>query len=661
MFRRILIANRGEIACRIARTCRLLGVETVAVYTEPDRTALHVAMADRAVAIGPASAYLDGRRIVAAAKAAGAEAIHPGYGFLAENADFAEAVAAAGLVFVGPPPAAIRAMGSKDEAKRLMAAAGVPCVPGYAGEGASSARLVAEAERIGFPLLVKAAAGGGGKGMRVVERTADLEAALGAARNEAERAFGDGRLILERYLVGARHIEAQVLADGHGRTLFLFERECTLQRRHQKVIEEAPSPTLDDAARTRLGAIAVRAAEAVTYVNAGTVEFLYADGEPYFIEMNTRLQVEHPVTEMVTGVDVVEWQVRIAAGEPLPFPQDALRPNGHAIEARLYAEDPASGFLPATGLLHAVRWPEPSPQLRVETGVREGDTVGLDYDPMLAKLVAHGPDRATALARLDQALAATRLVGLATNRGYLRTVLADDAVRRNAVDTTYLERTAHPLPASLEADAIRLATADRLAEREARARTLAATGGNPHGPFQAIDGFRLGRPAAQAVRLGLGGRRIEVRVLREGTGWRVDDGARSERMDVRADDAETVIEVDGRRIAGTVVRDGDTRWVATAEGDVRLVRVAAVASGADEGAAEGVARAPMPGRIVELAVAAGDRVDKGALLVKLEAMKMEHRVTAEIAGRVRAVAVAVGAQVAAGDPLVDVEPEEAGT
>ena len=659
MFRRVLIANRGEIACRIARTCRRLGIETVAVYGPADARARHVAMADQALALADDRGYLDADALIAAAQTSGAEAIHPGYGFLAENAAFAAAVAAAGLVFVGPPPEAIRAMGAKDEAKRLMDAAGVPCVPGYQGEDTSADRLRVEAERIGFPLLVKAAAGGGGKGMRVVERAEALAAAVEAARGEATRAFGSDRLILERYLVRPRHIEAQVLADGHGRTLFLFERECTLQRRYQKVVEEAPSPTLDAAARTRLGEVAVRAATAVGYVNAGTVEFLYADGQPWFIEMNTRLQVEHPVTEMVTGLDLVEWQLRIAAGEALPFAQADLRLDGHAIEARLYAEDTAAGFLPAIGRLHVVRWPEPAPYLRIETGVRGGDAIGLDYDPMLAKLVAHGPDRETALARLDRALGATRLVGLTTNRGYLRRVLADPAVRANAIDTSYLERVDHGVPEAVTDDAVRLAVADRLAERAERARTWAALAGDPHGPWQAIDGFRLGSTATQPVRLALDGRTVEITLRAGGQGWRiVRDGSIEALTVVAATAGETVVEVDGRRIAGIVVRDGDKRWVAAAEGDVLLVRVPAVASGADESAAEGVARAPMPGRIVAVAVATGDKVEKGALLVKLEAMKMEHRVTAEIDGRVRDVAVAVGMQVAAGDRLVELEPLE---
>ncbi|MEO1092404.1 MAG: biotin carboxylase N-terminal domain-containing protein [Pseudomonadota bacterium] len=663
MFRRLLIANRGEIACRIARTCRRLGIETVAVHSDADAGALHVRIADRAVRLGPAPAtasYLDIERVVAAAIGAGADAIHPGYGFLAENAAFAEACAAADITFVGPSPAAIRAMGAKDEAKRIMTAAAVPCVPGYQGQDQDAAALAAAAEEIGFPLLVKAAAGGGGKGMRVATDADSLAEALAGARGEAERAFGDGRLLLERFLERPRHIEAQILADSHGRTLFLFERECTLQRRHQKVIEEAPSPTLDAAARELLGAAAVRAAEAVDYVGAGTVEFLWADGAPWFIEMNTRLQVEHPVTEMVTGLDLVEWQLRIATGEPLPFGQHDLQLNGHAVEARLYAEDPARGFIPSTGRLHVVQWPEASAALRVDTGVAAGDVVGLDYDPMLAKLVAHGENRARAIARLDQGLAATRVVGPTTNRSYLRAVLADPAVAANHVDTGYLERVGHHPSAGLLDDAVLLAVADRLAERRERAATHAAVAGDPHAPWAEVDGFRVGAPAAQVVRLGAGDAAIDATVVRTidadvgGTSaWSViRDGAPTTLLIISARPPFYAIDVAGRRVEGLVVRDGDGRLVAMAAADVALRRVAAAASGADETAADGVSRAPMPGRVVEVAVHVGEVVSRGQTLLKLEAMKMEHRVTAEADGTVMMVDVSAGAQVAEGDPLV---------
>ena len=661
MLDRVLIANRGEIACRIIRSCRKLGIETVAVYSDADALALHVRLADHAVRLGEAPAaasYLNQERIVAAAQASGAVAVHPGYGFLAENARFAERCAEAGLVFVGPPPFAIRAMGAKDEAKRLMAEAGVPCVPGYHGADMAGDVLADEAHRIGFPLLVKAAAGGGGKGMRVVRAPDELADALAAARGEAMRAFGDDRVLLERYLERPRHIEAQILADAHGRAVYLFERECTLQRRHQKVVEEAPSPTLSARDRADLGDVALRAAAAIGYVNAGTVEFLWADGKPYFIEMNTRLQVEHPVTEMITGLDLVAWQLKIAAGERLDIDQSSLRIDGHAVEARLYAEDPAAGFLPSTGRLHVVRWPAPSPALRIETGVVEGDLVGLDYDPMLAKVVAHGPDRRTALARLDAALRATRILGLATNRGYLRRLATDEAVALNRIDTTWLERLDAAPETDLHDDAVRLAVADRLAERGERAAAFAARAGDPHSPWQAIDGFRLGAPAVQTVRLDDGRRHRDVQVVRTRDGWHLDWEGRHERLViVHTSDRSYTIEVDGRRIEGIVVRDGDERRVALAAGDVRLQRVAAVASGADEATADGPVRAPMPGRVVEVAVGTGERVEAGQLLLKLEAMKMEQRVLAEIGGCVVELNVAPGDQVSAGATLAVIGAE----
>ncbi len=661
MFERVLIANRGEIACRVIASCRRLGVESIAVYSDADATARHVRLADRAVHLGPAPAaesYLHIERVLAAARETGAEAIHPGYGFLAENAVFAEACHAAGVVFVGPPARVIRAMGAKDEAKRLMEEAGVPCVPGYRGDDLAPARLADEATRIGFPLLVKAVAGGGGKGMRVVREPGELEWAVAAARGEALRAFGDDRVLLERYLERARHIEAQILADAHGQALFVFERECTLQRRHQKVLEEAPSPTLAPEKRAELGALALRAAAAVDYVNAGTIEFLWADGRPWFIEMNTRLQVEHPVTEMVTGVDLVAWQLKIAAGERLDLTQSALRLDGHAVEARLYAEDAEAGFLPATGSLLAVRWPPAAEHLRLETGIVEGDLVGLDYDPMLAKLVAWGPDRRTALARLGRALAATRIAGVVTNRDYLRRLVADPAVHANEVDTTWLERASPAPDARPRDDAIRLAVADRLAERAERAATLAAQAGDPHSPWQATDGFRLGAPAPQTVRLDDGSGVVEVEVTRDGTSWRLAWEGRRERLRVVAFDGRTFsVECDGRHLEGQVTRDGDLRWIGLATGDTRLRRVAAVASGVDETTADGALRAPMPGRVIEVAVTVGERVARGALLLKLEAMKMEHRVLADLDGLIADLPVAVGEQVAAGAVLVVVDAD----
>ncbi|MCE3285332.1 MAG: mccA, partial [Steroidobacteraceae bacterium] len=426
MFDTLLIANRGEIACRIVRTARRLGLRTVAVYSEADRGALHVRMADEAVCIGPPPArdsYLDVERILQAARERACTAIHPGYGFLSENADFARACAAAGIVFVGPPPSAIDRMGSKSEARRLMAAAGVPVLPGYDDDDQADATLVAAAQALGFPLLIKPTAGGGGKGMRIVRDPRAFAEALGGARREAAKAFGDARVLLERFVETGRHVEIQVFADAHGNAVHLFERDCSLQRRHQKVIEEAPAPRLAEATRAAMGAAAVAAAKAVDYRGAGTVEFLYDGREFYFLEMNTRLQVEHPVTELITGLDLVEWQLRVAAGEPLPLAQGEIASHGHAVEARLYAEDPDRGFLPSTGRLSRLRLPTRLPHVRVDAGVEEGDEVTVHYDPMIAKLIAWAPDRAQAIERLGQALEATEVEGVRTNARFLWQIL----------------------------------------------------------------------------------------------------------------------------------------------------------------------------------------------------------------------------------------------
>ncbi|MBM3560641.1 MAG: 3-methylcrotonyl-CoA carboxylase, partial [Alphaproteobacteria bacterium] len=446
MFRTVLIANRGEIACRIARTARRMGLRTVAVHSDADAGAMHVAACDTAVRIGPAAvreSYLSIPAILEAARVSGAEAIHPGYGFLSENADFADVVAVAGLVLVGPPAAAMRAMGDKSRAKALMEKAGVPLVPGFHADGADDTRLVAEAARIRFPVLIKASAGGGGRGMRVVHDAGGFIEVLHGARREAENAFGDGRVLLERWVERARHIEVQVFADTHGNAIHLFERDCSLQRRHQKVVEEAPAPGLTANQRAALGAAAVAAAQAVSYVGAGTVEFLAEADDPskfFFMEMNTRLQVEHPVTEFVTGLDLVEWQFRVAAGEALPLRQDEVRLSGHAVEARLYAEDPQRGFLPSSGRLVHLAWPDDRPGLRIDTGVRGGDTVAPFYDPMLAKVIAWGADRDAARESLAAALAATEVVGPQTNRAFLVACLTHRDFAAARLDTRFIDR-----------------------------------------------------------------------------------------------------------------------------------------------------------------------------------------------------------------------------
>lgn len=444
MFDKLLIANRGEIACRVIRAAKGLGIETIAVYSEADATALHVSSADQAIAIGPAPAeqsYLDADKLVAAARQAGADAVHPGYGFLAENADFAKACAEHGIVFVGPPPAAIAAMGSKVEARRIMQQAGVPVTPGYHGTEQDEATLLAEAERIGFPVMLKAALGGGGRGMREVESAGDFGDALKAARREARAAFGDDEMLLEKLVPRPRHVEIQVFCDHHGNAAHLFERDCSVQRRHQKVLEEAPAPGLDEKQRAALGQLAIAAARAINYAGAGTVEFIMdEDGACYFMEMNTRLQVEHPVTELVTGQDLVAWQLKVAAGEPLPATQEQLALRGHALEARLYAEDPHKGFLPATGRLNRLRFPEESAHVRVDAGVRQGDVITMHYDPMMAKLIVWDEDRARCLQRMSDALHQTEVDGVATNIDFLAAVVAHPAFRAADIDTGFIER-----------------------------------------------------------------------------------------------------------------------------------------------------------------------------------------------------------------------------
>lgn len=495
-FASLLIANRGEIAVRIARACRALGIRSVAVYSQADAGALHTRAADEAIQIGPAAAsesYLNIERVLAAAKSSRAQAVHPGYGFLAENADFADAVIAAGLVWVGPPPSAMRAMGDKAGARALMLQAGVPVLPGYQGPD-DDAILRKEAAALGYPLLVKAAAGGGGMGQRVVTRAEDLDEAIAAARREAASSFGDSRLILERYLERARHIEFQILGDQHGNLVHLFERECSLQRRRQKIVEESPSPFLDESLRAEMGTAAVAAARAVGYTNAGTVEFLVDPDTRrfYFLEMNTRVQVEHPVTEFVTGLDLVQWQPRIAAGERLAFTQDQLQQRGHAIECRLYAEDPATGFLPQAGRLLRARWPQPSESVRIDSGVEEGDEIGSYYDPLLAKLVVHADTRAGALDQMRAALLETALLGVTTNIDFLQDLLPHPAVERGELDTRFVEREfAWQLPEL----PVEVLAAAAMAELGAAAKgDEAEEGSDPYSPWVTARGFRLGSP-----------------------------------------------------------------------------------------------------------------------------------------------------------------------
>jgi 3-methylcrotonyl-CoA carboxylase alpha subunit len=664
MFSKILIANRGEIACRVIGTARRLGIATVAVYSAADRAARHVALADEAYPIGPPPAvesYLNRQAILAAARASGAEAVHPGYGFLSENAEFAEACAAAGLVFIGPPAAAIRMMGSKAAAKALMDRHGVPVVPGYHGADQDPARLAAEAERIGFPVLIKASAGGGGRGMRIVTGIGEFAEALAGARREAGAAFGDDRVLLEKYLTRARHIEIQIFADNHGNAIHVYERDCSIQRRHQKVIEEAPAPGLDMARRHRMGEAAVAAALAVDYAGAGTVEFVTTAEDFYFIEMNTRLQVEHPVTEAVTGLDLVEWQLRVAAGEPLPRQQKEIAANGHAIEARLYAEDPERGFLPQTGTLHRLKFPGPE-IARVDTGVRQGDAVTPFYDPLIAKLVVWGRNRAEAVSRLRRALGEMAILGVATNLGFLSAVAAHADFAAANVDTSFIERHQQALlPPCRPAPALALAPAAllRLMARQAAATAAAARSDDRYSPWARTDGWSPSGPIPQGLVFRDGAVECRVTAHARGPGWRLQIGDR----EVAASgewlpDGMLAVELDGVRRQVTVLEHAAEIMVFLDGESWRLSEIDPLAARAGEDAATGRLTAPMPGRVIQLLVEPGSKVRRGEPLLIIEAMKMEHPVAAPADGIVSAVGCAVGDLVEEGAELIALAPPE---
>ncbi|GHH63974.1 acetyl/propionyl-CoA carboxylase subuit alpha [Streptosporangium violaceochromogenes] len=652
MFGTVLVANRGEIALRVTRTLRRLGVRSVAVYSDADEGAPHVRAADVAVRLG--GGYLDIDGVLDAAAATGAQAVHPGYGFLAENPAFARRCAQAGLVFVGPPPEAVEAMGDKIRAKAVVAAAGVPVVPGGAEPGDD---LAEAAERVGFPALIKPSAGGGGKGMVLVRSAGELPEALASARRTAAAAFGDATLLIERFVEGPRHIEIQVMADRHGNVVHLGERECSLQRRHQKIVEEAPSPLLDAAARARMGDAAVEAARSVGYVGAGTVEFIVqgATGDYYFMEMNTRLQVEHPVTELVTGLDLVELQLRVAAGEPLPLTQEEVRLRGHAVEARVYAEDPARGFLPTGGRVLALREPR---DVRVDSGLVAGAVVGSDYDPMLSKIVAWGPDRASALRRLDGALAATAVLGVPTNVAFLRALVAHPEVVAGDLDTGLVERHLEDLVAPEAVPADVLAAAALVLHRERVPE-------GPADPWDVPDGWRLGRAAWTTWRLeGRDGvAEVGVRGLPE-TGARVrlprgpDEGVPA-RLAADGDDVLVTLDGVGRRYA--LARDGDVVWLGRDGGAWALTRHHLGDPGdraGAGGAGDGTVRSPMPGTVLVVKVAKGERVAEGQPLLVVEAMKMEHTVTAPAAGTVAALPVRVGQTVGMDAVLAVVRGEE---
>ncbi len=633
MFDTILIANRGEIACRVIRTARAMGVRTVAVYSEADAHALHVQMADQAVLIGgprPADSYLRGDRIIRAALDTGAQAIHPGYGFLSENPDFVDAVGAAGLVFIGPSASAIRAMGLKDAAKALMHKAGVPVVPGYHGANQDPEHLAGAADAIGYPVLIKAVAGGGGKGMRLVERPQDFADALASAQGEAATSFGNANVLIEKYIQQPRHIEVQVFGDGT-RAVHLFERDCSLQRRHQKVIEEAPAPGMTPEMRAAMGQAAVRAAETIGYKGAGTIEFivdgsngLRADGF-WFMEMNTRLQVEHPVTEAITGIDLVEWQLRVAAGESLPLRQEEITITGHAFEARLYAEDVPAGFLPATGTLAHLHFPDGA---RIDSGVRQGDTISPWYDPMIAKLTTHGPTRDIALSRLRAALAGTQVAGSVTNLAFLGALTRHAGFRAGEVDTGLIGRDLAALTAqpALAPDTLALAA-------------LAVMAGG--------SGFALWEPLWQSVVLAQGDTLFACAVARDASGWRVRVDGTEVRAELRGGDWW----LDGQRAQGQARRWGGGVSVFGAV-TVHFTQPDPLDRETEVGAGAGVVLAPMPGLVKAVFVKPGAVVEKGARLAILEAMKMEHTLTAGRDGTVAEVLAAAGQQVEAGAALI---------
>ncbi len=656
MFDSILIANRGEIACRIIRTARAMGIRTVAVYSEADANARHVAMADEAHCIGPAPAresYLRGDAIIAVALASGAQAVHPGYGFLSENADFAEACAAAGLTFIGPPPAAIRAMGSKSAAKALMESSGVPLVPGYHGADQSPALLAAEARRIGFPVLIKASAGGGGKGMRIVRDAAGFEEALALAKGEARASFGDDQVLVERYLTKPRHIEVQVFADTQGHMLHLFERDCSIQRRHQKVVEEAPAPGMSEQRRAAMGEAACAAARAIGYVGAGTVEFIVDAGvagessgdDFFFMEMNTRLQVEHPVTEAITGQDLVEWQLRVAAGQKLPCTQRQLRIHGHAIEVRVYAEDPARDFAPSIGTLYHLREPDGA---RIDTGVGQGDAIPIHYDPMIAKLIVHGSDRAEALRKLNRALAGYEIAGVATNLGLLRAIAAHPAFGAAELDTGFIAH--HPEVLAPPPPAPRCVLAAAI-HRLLRDEAPPAAAGDPHSPWALANAWRLNGDGYQDFILAEGETQHALRAHLLADGFRLGEDL------VHAQDAAgvTTLRLGNSTAKLRVLRHGQALTVFLNGVGYALTHIDPRAPVDDTQSDGGRILAPMPGRVLEVLVREGEAVTRGQVLLMLEAMKVQMRITAPADGIVASLRCTAGDLVDDGAELVTLE------
>lgn len=665
MFSKILIANRGEIACRVAATARRMGIKTVAVYSEADAHAKHVAVCDEAALIGPAPAkesYLRADKIIEVALATGAQAIHPGYGFLSENSEFANACAKAGIAFIGPPASAIEAMGSKSAAKSLMEKAQVPLVPGYHGDNQEADFLQNEADRIGYPVLLKASAGGGGKGMRVVEHSKDFKDALASCKREAINSFGDDKVLAEKYLQRPRHIEIQVFADTHGNCVYLFERDCSVQRRHQKVLEEAPAPGMTPERRAAMGEAAVAAAKAVGYVGAGTVEFIAnQDGSFYFMEMNTRLQVEHPVTEMITGTDLVEWQLRVAAGEKLPLQQSELQIHGHAIEARVYAENPEKGFLPSIGTLRHARTPQAvnfelggvtqPAAFRIDSGVREGDTISPFYDPMIAKMIVWGKDRSEALARMDQALSQYQIVGLHSNIAFLSRLIQSQAFSTADLDTGLIERNQAALfpaaaPACLQALSF------------AAVALIQSEKSNGTDPWQSSQGWRMNSQMQRSLQFAEEHQTHDVQVTYLADGWTITANGESQTVRcIRQDGNDLVLAMAEQTLSATVVRDAEHVHVFSHGVHTDLHYMDALAHAGEAEAEGGRLTAPMPGKIVAVLVENGQEVKKGEALLIMEAMKMEHTISAPHDGVVDEVLYAVGDQVTEGAPLLNFKQE----
>ncbi len=665
MFGKILIANRGEIACRVIRTARRLGVRCVAVYSDADKYSQHVRLADEAVHIGPAPAtesYLNIERIIEAAKKTVAQAIHPGYGFLAENAGLVEACDSNDIVFIGPPADAIRAMGSKIEAKRIAELAGVPVIPGYHGAEQNTGSLERHAQYIGFPVLIKASAGGGGKGMRMVETPDEFEQALQSAKREATNAFGDDRVLLEKYLSRPRHIEVQVFADTHGNVVHLFERDCSIQRRHQKIIEESPAPNIDSTQRQRMYDAAIAATRAIDYVGAGTIEFIAQDGEFYFMEMNTRLQVEHPVTEMISGQDLVEWQLRVAGGEPLPYTQDELNSSGHAIEVRLYAEDTGNNFLPTTGTLTHLRFPQPKENIRIDSGVVSADTIGIHYDPMIAKLIVRGRDRQQSIERLRSALQGTEVAGLVTNLEYLKSITAHSAFERGEISTRFIETYAEDLQQEREPVpdfVLALACLQTLLQEAERARCNARNSDDPYSPWHHTDGWRLNEDNFHVLHFRDQERELDVVTHYRNSGFEIElpGGPMSVSAKIEAE-GELIATIDDQIVCARIVQQNH-QFSIFCNGKYYEIE-AHDPSHPDEtlDQTDDSLRSPMPGKIIEVSVKPGNAVHRGDKLMVLEAMKMEHTITAPRDGTVETVHFRAGDVVEEGAELLRLDASE---